>query len=93
LKLKTIIKKNNYALAAWRSGHCIRLRIKKSYNAAGSLVRFDNKKVFFHLKNTLAYYNAGVVVVNLEVVGLGPGLESVQGIKFLGKQSSAVVYT
>jgi hypothetical protein len=56
-----------------------------SYNAAGSLVRFDNKKVFFHLKNTLAYYNAGVVVVNLEVVGLGPGLESVQGIKFLGK--------
>jgi hypothetical protein len=34
------------------------------YNATSSLVRFKNKTVFFYYKNALAYYNAGVVVVN-----------------------------
>jgi hypothetical protein len=33
-------------------------------------VRFGNNFFYFNLKNTLAYYNSGVVVVKLQIVGL-----------------------
>jgi hypothetical protein len=35
-----------------------------SYNAASSLVRFENETTSSTLKNALDYHNAGVVVVN-----------------------------
>jgi hypothetical protein len=47
--------------------------VVKMYCATSSLVRFEYKNIFLHLKNSLASCNAGVVFVNLEVVGLASG--------------------
>jgi hypothetical protein len=34
------------------------------HNATDSRARFENKNIFFHFENALAYYKAGVVAVN-----------------------------
>jgi hypothetical protein len=45
----------------------------QTYYDRSSLVRFESRNVILNFKNVLAYYNSGVVSVNLKAVGLAPG--------------------
>jgi hypothetical protein len=48
--------------------------VVKNYNATTSKAQFKNTNFFPAVhKNALSCYNAGGVVVNLRIVGLGPG--------------------
>jgi hypothetical protein len=46
----------------------------KCYNTTSSQVRFYQKYFVLLFKNTLAYYNASIVVANAAVVGLASGV-------------------
>jgi hypothetical protein len=57
----------------------------KIHNAMSSLVHFESKSSFFNFeKNYLASYNAGVEVVNFQVVGLTPEVVGLAPGKPLG---------
>jgi spore coat polysaccharide biosynthesis predicted glycosyltransferase SpsG len=46
--------------------------VVKIYSATNSMARLTKKNIFLVCKNTLAYYNTGVIAVNSKVVGWAP---------------------
>jgi hypothetical protein len=56
----------------------------KIYNPTNSIARFKKKNVFDRCENVLAYHKAGVVAVNLNVVGLAQRLLSaIVGLNYI----------
>jgi hypothetical protein len=68
--------------------------IVKIYNATSSLVRFKNKNISSTLKYVVAYYNAGIVVVNSLLVGLATGVDFMKLFwsKFTDKTDFGPIY-